>query len=959
MNMKTLSKHEIEKELIAITQQFFIDSAVLHKREIKLDASLQRHLSIDSLARAELFQRFEKNFGVSFPDKLLAKAETLADIAVYLDETPDVTALLAERRVKQEPKNIITPHHEVTSVNPQSAETLTEVLLLFGEKAADKPHIYFQNEDGQEEVITYKKLLGESLKIAAAMRARGLKEGETVAIMQPSHPSFFYTFFGTLLAGGIPVPIYPPFRMHMLFDYAKLESRILRNAEVRMLVTFEEAEKLSHLLKVFVPSLKHVVTAKELMQEAGSAHPFVAKAFHFALIQYTSGSTSDPKGVLLAHTNLLANIRSYGKAVKITPEDVAVSWLPLYHDLGLIGMWLGSLYHGVPLILMTPFSFLNHPERWLWAIHYHRGTVSGSPNFGYELCVRKIEDVKLEGLDLSSWRLAANGAEKIYPKTLEQFARKFATYGFKLNALLPVYGLAESTVGLAIPPLYREFRVDNVERQAFEEQGIAKPSIIKPKDDTQYLSFVSCGFPLEGHEIRIVDDNQTVLPERHIGNLQFRGPSNMQGYYNNPRATAAVFHDGWIDSGDLAYQADGEVFITGRRKDLIIKAGRNIYPAEIEELVANAKGIRHGCVVAFGVTDNERGTEQLIVIAETREKNKNLRSQIIDNVNTILSTAIDMVPDQIVLVEPHTVPKTSSGKLQRAALKQMYLQGKLAKFHSPPWLQIVKLGIEGFLRKSLSVLVWLSKTIYTIYMACVMVLTMLPVWLFLLVAPRSAAIKVCKLWTIALRTLAFCPIKVIGMENLSKETPVIYAVNHASYIDPLILASFLPADTRYVGKKELTTVPILRTFMRKLDFLAVDRMDLSKGLKDTKRIEEVIKSGNSIVIFPEGTFGYAAGLRPFRLGTFKIAVEANVAVCPIALQGTRYILRDDEKLLCPSAITATVCEPIKPKGCDWQAVTQLRNEVRAQIAKYCGESSLDFIAAKPVASTKPSNQNIN
>ena len=218
-------------------------------------------------------------------------------------------------------------------------------------------------------------------------------------------------------------------------------------------------------------------------------------------------------------------------------------------------------------------------------------------------------------MDLSSLRIAANGAEKVYQRTLEQFAEKFVPYGFDRKALLPVYGLAESTVGLAIPPLGRDFWVDHVDRKKFEEDRWAIPATGK-----NALSFVSCGLPIDGHEIRIVDDKNLELPERHVGNLQFRGPSSMQGYYHNARATQAVYHDGWIDSGDLAYQVKGEIFITGRRKDLIIKAGRNLYPAEIEELVGSIPGVRQGCVTAFGVTEAQRGTEQLVVVAETRGK---------------------------------------------------------------------------------------------------------------------------------------------------------------------------------------------------------------------------------------------------------------------------------------------------------------------------------------------------
>lgn len=939
--MKNLSRTEIDQHLIALTTQFLAESGEPYHREIKINASLQRHLGVDSLGRAELFRRIEQHFDVTIPDSFLVETETLNDIAVFLQSaSPRIT-----RSVMRE---VVKSHGERPHVNIASVQSLTDVVMLYGQQAPNNTHIYFQHEDGTEEIITYEILLNNSLRIAKGLRQLGLKEGETVAIMQPTTPGFFYIFLGTLLAGGIPVPIYPPFRMHMIEAYAKTEAKILTNAEVRILVTFEQAENLSRILQAFVPSLKHVTTVNELLQPELLQTPYKAKPENYAFVQYTSGSTADPKGVLLSHFNLISNIRAYGKGIKATRDDVAVSWLPLYHDLGLIGMWLGSLYHGIPLVLMTPFSFLNKPERWLWAIHHHRGTVSGAPNFAYDLCIRKIEPHMIEGLDLSSWRLAANGAEKVYARTLEQFAEKFAPYGFNRKALYPVYGLAESTVGLILPEVGEGFHVDYVNRKLFEEEKIAEKST-----SSDALAFVACGKPIEEHEVRIVDDNDHVLPERHVGVLQFRGPSSMQGYFNNPRATQAVFHKGWIDSGDLAYKADGQYYITGRRKDVIVKAGRNLYPAEIEECVGKVAGVRQGSVIAFGVNDEKTGTEQLIVVAETKERSNAKRAQLAEQIKAALSAAIDAVPDQVVMVAPRTVPKTSSGKLQRAACKNMYLQGKLNRFHTPAWMQVTKLGLQWLARKIWDGIITVSKLIYTCYVALITVISLLPVYFIVRFASYQFAARAVQCWARWLLHFAFCPVTIIGRENLTKTSPIIFAANHASYIDALVAVAYSPVNTRFVAKKELFTMPIIRTIMKKLKFLPVDRQDLPKGIEDTHQIETALKMGSDIFMFPEGTFGYASGLRPFRLGAFKIAAEAKMPVCPVALRGTRTILRGDEKMMRPGKITMTVCPPIKSSSAEWQDITQLRNEVRAEIAKYCGEPSLDLIAAQTVA-PKPS-----
>lgn len=938
-------KDHIEAEIITLTKEFLAESGERYRREIKIDSSLQRHLGIDSLGRAELFRRVEDKFNIEMPDQLLAEAETLQEIAAFLRSSK--TSVTPDGK-----RTVMSSHGERPHLDLGQANSLQDVLLMYGQHDPEKTHIYFQHEDGTDEVISYGHLLKTSQRVAYSLRERGLKEGDTVAIMLPTTPDFFYSFYGILLAGGIPVPIYPPFRMHMLEAYAKTEARILRNAEVRMLITFDQAGKLSRLLQGFVPSLREVLTVDQLMSPSEIAILTHAKIDDPAFIQYTSGSTSDPKGVLLSHYNLLSNIRAYGKAIKVEPDDVTVSWLPLYHDFGLIGSWLGSLYYGAPLILMTPFSFLSHPERWLWAIHYHRGTISCAPNFAYELCVRKIEPARIEGLDLSSWRIAANGAEKIYPRTLELFTEKFAPYGFRKEAMMPVYGLAESTVGLTIPPVGRPYVIDRIDRKVFEEEKRAVPST-----DKHALEFVACGEPIENHEVRIVDDEDAVLPERHVGSLQFRGPSNMQGYYNNPHATKAAIHDGWIDSGDLAYEADGQIYIAGRRKDLIVKAGRNLYPVEIEELVGDVEGVRQGCVAAFGVSSQEDGTEELVIVAETREKKRAVRDKIKGRINEVIATALDITPDHIRLVAPKSVPKTSSGKLQRSACKTMYLENRLGKIRIPASVQIVKLGAEWMLRKGYNAATAIAKSVYTVYAIIILLAATISVYTVSRIFSEYTTQRFCRYVCRLLLRAAFCPLSVVNKAHINTALgPVIYAANHASYIDALIGIAVTPLGTRFVAKKEVFSAPIIGHLLKVMGHLPLDRSSLPRGLEDTQEIQAALEQGDSIFIFPEGTFGYAAGLRPFRLGAFKIAAEAKVPVVPLAIKGARKILRDGSWLMRPNKLKVVVCEPIRPAGSEWQDITRLRHDVRAKIARYCGEASLDLIAAGQIAPPPPSKR---
>ena len=331
----------------------------------------------------------------------------------------------------------------------------------------------------------------------------------------------------------MPVPLYPPARISQVEDHVRRHTGILANSQARLLITVPEAKSLSMLLRAKVESLREVVTAEDLAARDGPVQRVARAPGDLALLQYTSGSTGNPKGVALTHANLLANIRAFGPALEVGRGDVFVSWLPLYHDMGLIGAWLGTLYYGVPLVLMSPLAFLARPTRWLRAIHRHRGTLTAAPNFAYELCARKLPEQTLEGLDLSSLRVAMNGSEPVSMDTLNAFARRFAPYGLRREALMPVYGLAECSVALAFPPPGRVPHADVIEREVLMREGRAVPA---KSESVPTLTVVSCGRPLPGHQIRIVDSTGREVPDRVQGRLEFHGPSTTAGYFRSPRA---------------------------------------------------------------------------------------------------------------------------------------------------------------------------------------------------------------------------------------------------------------------------------------------------------------------------------------------------------------------------------------------------------------------------------------
>ncbi|HSL40780.1 MAG TPA: AMP-binding protein, partial [Desulforhopalus sp.] len=560
---------------------------------ITLDSSLDRDLGLDSLARMELFSRLEKAFGLRLPEQVLLAAETPRDLLRCLNqEAAPAAPSVAPRDGRVDEIDVRR------EVGMAEARTLLDVLELHTRIQPQALHITLLEAE-KETPISYGMLQHEALKVAAQLRRQDLEPGERVALMLPTSADYFSCFFGILYSGCVPVPLYPPARPNQIEEHVRRHRKILANAGARLLITIPEVQPVARLLMSQVPELRKIITTDSLYGQAAVKVSLQPKESDTAFLQYTSGSTGDPKGVILSHANLLANIRAMGRVCQVTSQDIFVSWLPLYHDMGLIGAWLGSLYHGCRLVVMPPLFFLARPERWLRTIDRFGGTLSAAPNFGYEICASRLGDDLLAGLDLSSWRMAFNGAEPVIPSTLRRFQQRFTPFGFRPEALAPVYGLAESSVGLLFPPPGSGVRVDRVARETFVGSGQAVPAA---DQDEGALEFVCCGRPLPGHQVRVVDGQSRELPERREGRLQFKGPSSTSGYFHNSEQTGKLFQGDWLESGDLAYTASGEVYITGRVKDIIIRGGRNIYPHELEDIVGNLPGMRKGCTAVFAST---------------------------------------------------------------------------------------------------------------------------------------------------------------------------------------------------------------------------------------------------------------------------------------------------------------------------------------------------------------------
>ncbi len=893
-----------------------------------LESSLDRDLGIDSLGRVELLGRLEKRFGRRLADASVAGAETVADLLRALGHPVPPAP--------EAPAPAPPPEAEFAGRVPDEAATLVDVLEWHAERHPGRTHITLYEEGGARDAITYGALLDEARGVAAGLHELGLEPKRPVALMLQTSRDYFRGFFGILLAGGVPVPLYPPARANQIEEHVRRQGAILRNAGIDTLLTSDEVRKAGRLVQTQAPELRHVVTIDALRRENARPPRPKLEAGDVAFLQYTSGSTGAPKGVTLTHGNLLANIRAMSQASHAA-SDVFVSWLPLYHDMGLIGAWLGSLTLGMRAVLMSPLMFLARPTRWLRAISQERGTISAAPNFAYDLCARKIPDGELEGLDLSSWRLALNGAEMIHPDTLERFCERFAPYGFRRESMFPVYGLAECSLGLAFPPLGRGPRVDRIRRVDFTERGDAVPA---PADDPGALRFVTCGRPVPGHEIRIVDEAGRELPERRRGRLQFKGPSTTSGYYRNPEATQGLFDGPWLNSGDTAYMSEGEVVLVGRTKDLIIRGGRNIHPQELEEAVGRIEGIRLGCVAVFGSADPATGTEKLVVVAETREEDPAKRAALAEAVRNASIELLGAPAEEVVLAPPRTVLKTPSGKIRRSAVRQLYEQGELLKPVSAgrQILRLLASGVGPALTRARRAT---AEALYALWSGVALGLTAIPALPLALLLPGLRTRRgVVRLWARSLLALTGIRTQVSGLDGLRSNAPCVVVANHASYLDALVLTAVLPARFAFVAKREFKESLAARLFMGRLGTLFVERFDPERGAEDADTVATAVKNGASLIVFPEGTFGRAPGLRPFRLGAFLVAARAAAAVVPVSLRGTRSILRDKTRQLRRGQVGVSLGSPIPPAGTDWNAALALRDAARASILGACGEPDL-------------------
>lgn len=550
--------------------------------------------------------------------------------------------------------------------------TIGQAIFENAQQHPNHNHTYIDGA-GNETVYSFVEIEQRTARLVAGFQAAGLKKGDRVGLILIDPEEFILTFLAALRLGIIAVPLYPPMSMADLDAYIEKLVRITTNAECKLIVASEKIHKVLWQVVSRVPSIQTLVDAKALYADTPQTQFPECDADDIAFLQYTSGSTSDPKGVMVTHGTLWANCAGICyDGVGVDPTtDKTISWLPLYHDMGLIGFVCAPVLTSMSAVYIPTLRFLKRPSVWLEAVHHYRGTITFCPPFAPALAARRAKPEDLERWDLSCLRVVGVGAEPIQPEGARQFTELFATHcGMPRNVILPSYGMAEATLAMSNKPSHEEMKTLHINAEVFRKSKTVQ--LVPPSEESQEV--VSCGKAFKDHELGIFAGPGKRLPEGQEGEIYFRGPSVAKGYFKNEEATREAFHaDGWLATGDLGFMLDGEIYVTGRLKDLIIINGRNIHPQSIEWPLYDVEGVRRGNVVAFSRPG--RTTEEVTLCIETTaDAPEDLEQRIREVVNREFGIPVA----DVLLLSAGQLPKTSSGKLQRRQTRALYESGELA-----------------------------------------------------------------------------------------------------------------------------------------------------------------------------------------------------------------------------------------------------------------------------------------
>ncbi len=537
----------------------------------------------------------------------------------------------------------------------------------------------------RETFLAWEEMFSSSRKVAAAILAAGIQPGDRVALLFRTGEEFFRAFFGTLAARAVPVPLYPPVRLGRLEEYQEGTCRLL--AAVQTSLVLGEASLLPLVGQALATAQPRLgARSLEALPDAGECFQ-LGNPHDLGLIQFSSGTTSEPKPVALTQRALTTQVELLNALWPDRPgmHHSGVSWLPLYHDMGLIGCVFPALERPGILNLLQPEEFLRRPALWLRAIARHRATLSPAPNFAYAFATERVREEELEGMDLSSWEVAFCGAEVVVPETLRRFARRFERYGFRFEAFAPVYGLSEVGLAVTVPPLGRTPRIERFDREGLSEHDRAIPA-------ADGREIPSLGHPLPGFRLEIRDESGNPLDEGRVGRVFVSGPSLMSGYFGQPAATKEVLRDGWLDTGDLGFSWDGELFLTGRARDRLKIRGRTYPPTEVEEAVWTIPGLRPGCAAAVtGVLDGASREELFLFVERSRTGPKRPTASLELACRRAVFEATGLIVNHVILLPPGTLPRTSSGKLRR---RETWLRFQQNRLDPPDDPDLFRLGLK-------------------------------------------------------------------------------------------------------------------------------------------------------------------------------------------------------------------------------------------------------------------------
>jgi acyl-CoA synthetase (AMP-forming)/AMP-acid ligase II len=539
--------------------------------------------------------------------------------------------------------------------------SIVDCLRWWADRDGERPALYVLDEARRLLRLSSGELVGIAGRIAGGLEQRGVRPGDRVVLCTESPLDTIAGFLGCLWRGALPCISELPVAQRSATAWRERLRDRLRMLDAAAVVVDERTGP----LVAEAATERPVVSLRELEAGPGGDAAAVVPE-HPAFLQFTSGTVSTGRAICLSHRAVMSNITAMTERARISTDHLFVSWLPLYHDLGLAANLLLALAVGVPIVVMAPMTFLMRPARWLWSIHHFRATTIFAPNFAYEMCVSRVSDGEIAGLDLGSLRDAYNCAEFVQATTLRRFAGKYRSHGFRFDAWRPAYGLAEAVVGVSARPLDRPVRIDRICRRTLAREGCAVAST----SARDCLEVVSCGTLFAGHQLAIVDSAGRELPERVQGEIVIAGASLFTGYHGDEAATREVLRDGRYRTGDLGYCVGDELYVCGRSKELLIIGGENHHPHTIERAVAQVEGVRP-TVAAIGVPSLALGTELLVVVFETRVQDAGQLHALCDEVARVVHRSCGLRPQRVVPAVPGAFPKTSSGKVQRGRLAAM------------------------------------------------------------------------------------------------------------------------------------------------------------------------------------------------------------------------------------------------------------------------------------------------